>query len=72
MRPLQNPYLRRISALCAARSLAYLSDMSALAALLRLELHPHLGVLQRSRPFDSCRLKTDDCCEALRLRQNVY
>ena len=47
-RPLQNPHLRRISALCAARSLAYLSDMSALAALLRLELHPHLGVLQRS------------------------
>ncbi len=35
-------------ALCAARSLAYLLDMSALAALLRLELHPHLGVLQRS------------------------
>ncbi|MDO5069089.1 MAG: lipoprotein signal peptidase [Neisseria zoodegmatis] len=38
----------RISALCAARSFAYLYDMSALAALLRLELHPHLGVLQRS------------------------
>ncbi|MCQ9326305.1 MULTISPECIES: hypothetical protein [Neisseria] len=48
LRPLQNPHLRRISALCAARSLAYLFDMSALAALLRLELHPHLGVLQRS------------------------
>ncbi|EGY52367.1 hypothetical protein [Neisseria shayeganii] len=49
-RPLQNPHLRRISALCAARSLAYLlSDMSALAALLRLELHPHLGGLQRSQ-----------------------
>ncbi|WP_244958774.1 lipoprotein signal peptidase [Neisseria shayeganii] len=47
-RPLQNPHLRRISALCAARSLAYLSDMSALTALLRLELHPHLKVLQRS------------------------
>ncbi|MCQ9326134.1 hypothetical protein [Neisseria dentiae] len=40
---MQNPHLRRISALCAARSLAYLLDMSALAALLRLELHPHLG-----------------------------
>ncbi|MCQ9326594.1 lipoprotein signal peptidase [Neisseria dentiae] len=42
--------MRCISALCAARSLAYLLDMSALAALLRLELHPHLRVLQRSRP----------------------
>ncbi|WP_373698268.1 lipoprotein signal peptidase [Neisseria dentiae] len=51
LRPFQNPHLRRISALCAARSLAYLLDMSALAALLRLELHPHLGVLKRSRPF---------------------
>nr|WP_083814022.1 signal peptidase [Neisseria shayeganii] len=50
LRPLQNPHLRRISALCAARSLAYLCDMSALAALLRLELHPHLEVLQRPRP----------------------
>ena len=49
MRPLQTPHLRRISALCAARSLAYLLDMSALAALLRLELHPHLWVLQRSQ-----------------------
>ncbi|WP_244958773.1 lipoprotein signal peptidase [Neisseria shayeganii] len=48
-----NPHLRRISALCAARSLAYLDDMSALAVLLRLELHPHLGVWQRSRPV-SC------------------
>ncbi|OSI11428.1 hypothetical protein BWD10_00160 [Neisseria zoodegmatis] len=36
--------------MCAARSFAYLYDMSALAVLLRLELHPHLGVLQRSRP----------------------
>ncbi|WP_332247801.1 lipoprotein signal peptidase [Neisseria shayeganii] len=45
---MQNSHLRRISALCAARSLAYLYDMSAFAALLRLELHPHLGVLQRS------------------------
>ncbi|WP_082402945.1 lipoprotein signal peptidase [Neisseria sp. 74A18] len=35
------PHLRRISALCAARSFAYLYDMSALAVLL-LELHPHL------------------------------
>ncbi|WP_231718091.1 lipoprotein signal peptidase [Neisseria sp. 74A18] len=51
MRPLQNPHLRRISALCAAHSFAYLYDMSALAVLLRLELHPHLGVLQRSRPY---------------------
>ncbi|WP_082402964.1 lipoprotein signal peptidase [Neisseria sp. 74A18] len=48
---MQNPHLRRISALCAARSLAYLHDMSALAALLRLELHPHLEVLQRSQAF---------------------
>ncbi|WP_332247827.1 lipoprotein signal peptidase [Neisseria shayeganii] len=46
---MQNPHLRRISALCAAHSLAYLYDMSALVALLRLELHPHLGVLQRSQ-----------------------
>ncbi|WP_373796261.1 lipoprotein signal peptidase [Neisseria dentiae] len=44
---MQNPHLRRISSLCAARSLAYLLDMSALAVLLRLELHPHLRVLQR-------------------------
>nr|WP_253338843.1 signal peptidase [Neisseria sp. HSC-16F19] len=56
LRPLQNPHLRRISALevyarrGTARSLAYLHDMSALAALLRLELHPHLEVLQRSQP----------------------
>nr|WP_253342308.1 lipoprotein signal peptidase [Neisseria sp. HSC-16F19] len=47
---MKNPHLRRISALCAARSLAYLYDMSALAVLLRLELHPHLEVLQRSQP----------------------
>ncbi|OSI17475.1 lipoprotein signal peptidase [Neisseria dentiae] len=45
------PHLRRISALCVyalegtARSLAYLLDMSAPAALLRLELYSHLGVL---------------------------
>ncbi|WP_373699623.1 lipoprotein signal peptidase, partial [Neisseria dentiae] len=50
-RPLQNCHLRRISALCTACSLAYLLDMSSLAELLRLELHPHLGALQRSRPF---------------------
>ncbi|MDO4694309.1 MAG: hypothetical protein Q4A62_06750 [Eikenella sp.] len=50
LRPLPNPHLRRISALCAARSLAYLHGMSAPAALLRLELHPHLGVWQRSQP----------------------
>ncbi|MDO4695061.1 MAG: ATP-dependent exonuclease [Eikenella sp.] len=61
---MQSPHLRRISALCVyaprgtARSLAYLHGMSVpwgfpaftFAALLRLELHPHLGVLQRSRP----------------------
>ncbi|WP_083814009.1 ATP-dependent exonuclease [Neisseria shayeganii] len=54
---MQNPHLRRISALCAARSLAYLYDMSVpqgfltftFPALLRLELHPHLEVLQRSQ-----------------------
>ncbi|OSI16601.1 lipoprotein signal peptidase [Neisseria dumasiana] len=46
---MQNPHLRRISALCAARSFAYLYDMSALAVLLRLELHPHLRVLPRFR-----------------------
>ena len=45
---MQNTHLRRISSLCAARSFAYLSDMSALAVLLRLELHPHPGILQRS------------------------
>ncbi|EGY51748.1 hypothetical protein HMPREF9371_1961 [Neisseria shayeganii 871] len=50
LRPLQNPHLQRISALCAARSLAYPHDMSAFAALLRLELHPHLEVLRRSQP----------------------
>ncbi|WP_370686918.1 lipoprotein signal peptidase [Neisseria sp. Dent CA1/247] len=48
---MQNPHLRRISALCAARSFAYLYDMSAFAVLLRLELHPHLEVLQRSQPI---------------------
>ncbi|WP_083814033.1 lipoprotein signal peptidase [Neisseria shayeganii] len=47
---MQNPHLQRISALCAARSLAYPHDMSAFAALLRLELHPHLEVLRRSQP----------------------
>nr|WP_253341162.1 lipoprotein signal peptidase [Neisseria sp. HSC-16F19] len=47
LRPLKNRHLRRISALRAARSLAYLCDMSAFAALLRLELHPQLAVLQR-------------------------
>ncbi|MDO5069230.1 MAG: lipoprotein signal peptidase [Neisseria zoodegmatis] len=51
LRPLPNPHLRHISALCAARSFAYLTyDMSALAVLLRLELHPHLRVLPRSQP----------------------
>ncbi|WP_244958724.1 ATP-dependent exonuclease [Neisseria shayeganii] len=55
---MQTPHLRCISALCAARSLAYLCDMSVprgflaftFAALLRFELHPHLRVLQRSPP----------------------
>ncbi|OSI14100.1 hypothetical protein BV914_11035 [Neisseria dumasiana] len=56
---MQNPHLRRISALCAARSFAYLYDMSALAVLLRLELHPHLGVLQRSRPVVAWRCFCD-------------
>ncbi|VEH87359.1 Uncharacterised protein [Neisseria animaloris] len=44
---MQTPHLRRISALSAARSFAYLYDMSALAVLLRLELHPHLRVLHK-------------------------
>nr|WP_244895048.1 hypothetical protein [Neisseria dumasiana] len=47
---MQSLHLQCISALCAARSFAYLYDMSALAVLLRLELHPHPGVLQRPRP----------------------
>ncbi|PJO09875.1 lipoprotein signal peptidase [Neisseria sp. N95_16] len=34
LRPLQNLHLWHISSLCAARKLAYLSDMSALSALL--------------------------------------
>ncbi|WP_244958719.1 lipoprotein signal peptidase [Neisseria shayeganii] len=54
---MQNPHLRRISALCAARSLAYLNDMSAFAVLLRLELHPHLRVLQRSLPHAAGRFQ---------------
>ncbi|OSI36515.1 hypothetical protein [Neisseria dumasiana] len=41
LRSSQNHHLRRISALCAARSFACLYDMSAPAVLLRLELHPH-------------------------------
>ncbi|OSI08126.1 lipoprotein signal peptidase [Neisseria zoodegmatis] len=46
----KTPHLRRISALRAARSFVYLTyDMSALAVLLRLELNPHLRVLQRSQ-----------------------
>ncbi|OSI22015.1 lipoprotein signal peptidase [Neisseria dumasiana] len=47
---MQNSHLRRISALCAARSFAYQYDMSALVVLPRLELHPHLRGLQRSQP----------------------
>ncbi|SUA43789.1 Uncharacterised protein [Neisseria zoodegmatis] len=54
-RSLQNPHLQRISALCAARSFAYLIDMSALAVLLPLELHLHLRVLQKSQPDNSSR-----------------
>ncbi|WP_244958753.1 lipoprotein signal peptidase [Neisseria shayeganii] len=54
---MHNPHLRRISALCAARSLSLVDDRSvpqgflvfSLAALLRLELHPHPRVLQRSQ-----------------------
>ncbi|EGY51616.1 hypothetical protein HMPREF9371_2223 [Neisseria shayeganii 871] len=38
LRPLQNPHLRRISALCAARSLAYLYDMSFPRGFLRSRL----------------------------------
>ncbi|WP_115134091.1 lipoprotein signal peptidase [Neisseria zoodegmatis] len=40
--------MRRISALCAACSLSFIY-VSALAVLLRLELHPHPAVLQRPR-----------------------
>ncbi|MDO4906861.1 MAG: hypothetical protein Q3970_03600 [Neisseria sp.] len=40
---MQNPRLRRISALCAARPPSLVFDMSAPAALLRLELHPYPG-----------------------------
>nr|WP_256473482.1 lipoprotein signal peptidase [Neisseria sp. HSC-16F19] len=55
MSPLQNLHLRRISVLevyarrGTARSLSLVHDMSALAALLRLELHPQLKVFQRSQ-----------------------
>ncbi|MDO5073551.1 MAG: lipoprotein signal peptidase [Neisseria animaloris] len=38
--------MQRISALCAARSLPYLFDISAFAALLHLELYPHPASLQ--------------------------
>ncbi|WP_342355402.1 lipoprotein signal peptidase [Neisseria shayeganii] len=54
---MQNPHLWRISALCAAHSLAYLYDMSALAALLRLELHPHLGGVCKGLSLASSYLK---------------
>ncbi|OSI09918.1 lipoprotein signal peptidase [Neisseria zoodegmatis] len=64
---MQNPHLRRISALCAARSFAYLYDMSALAVLLRLELHPHLGVLQRSRPANLTLITKVSCSGLARL-----
>ncbi|MDO4694184.1 MAG: hypothetical protein Q4A62_06105 [Eikenella sp.] len=61
LRPLQNPpsaahfCVVRLCPMGTARSLAYLYDMSVprrfpaftFAALLRLELHPHLRVLQR-------------------------
>nr|WP_245945457.1 hypothetical protein [Neisseria dentiae] len=46
---MQNSRLRRISSLCAARPLSLVYDMSAPAALLRLELHPHPTVLPRSQ-----------------------
>ncbi|EGY53528.1 hypothetical protein HMPREF9371_0273 [Neisseria shayeganii 871] len=42
---MQNPHLRRISALCVY------ALWVLLAVLLRLELHPHLGVLQRSQAY---------------------
>lgn len=48
VRPLP-PHLRRISALSAARPLACLLDGSAPAVLLRLALHPHPEVSQRSQ-----------------------
>ncbi|WP_258553583.1 lipoprotein signal peptidase [Neisseria zoodegmatis] len=51
MRPLQNPHLPRISALFAAHSFVYLYDMSALAALLRLELRPHLEAFKCASRF---------------------
>ncbi|PJO77849.1 lipoprotein signal peptidase [Neisseria sp. N177_16] len=46
---MQNLHLWRISSLCAARKLAYLSDMSALSALLSLRTILKSEVLQRSR-----------------------
>ncbi|PJO10256.1 hypothetical protein CRG49_003170 [Neisseria sp. N95_16] len=49
MRPLQNPHFWRISSLCAARKLAYLSDISALSVLLSLRTALKSGVLQRSQ-----------------------
>nr|WP_083814038.1 hypothetical protein [Neisseria shayeganii] len=62
LRPLQNLHLWRISALCVyalwvllARlpifmiCLSHRDSFVRLAALLRLELHPHLEVLQRSQ-----------------------
>ncbi|MDO4907852.1 lipoprotein signal peptidase [Neisseria sp.] len=50
--------MRRISALCAARPLSLVFDMSAPAALLRLELHPHLDLLQRSQNIETICLPT--------------
>ncbi|PJO10792.1 lipoprotein signal peptidase [Neisseria sp. N95_16] len=46
---MQNLHLWHISSLCAARKLAYLSDMSALSALLSLRTILKSEVLQRSR-----------------------
>ncbi|EGY52628.1 Trk system potassium uptake protein TrkH [Neisseria shayeganii 871] len=49
LRPFKTPicgaFLR-----CALLAHLPICDMSAFAALLRLELHPHLEVLQRSQP----------------------
>nr|WP_232203077.1 lipoprotein signal peptidase [Neisseria shayeganii] len=42
LRPVHPPSAAHFC-VAAARSLAYLCDMSMLAALLRLDLHPHLG-----------------------------
>ncbi|MDO4694244.1 MAG: ATP-dependent exonuclease [Eikenella sp.] len=66
LRPLQNPLLRRISALCVdalrvlpARLPIFMICLSqgfpafTLAALLRLEGHPHLEVFAKAPAFPS-------------------